>query len=68
MQLLLDTHIWLWADREPYRLTSEVNQAIADPANVRLLSPVSIWETIVLLEKKKIEIRGEGCSFRFSRS
>jgi PIN domain nuclease of toxin-antitoxin system len=57
MQLLLDTHIWLWADHEPHKLSSEVHQAIADPANMRFLSPVSIWETILLLEKKKIEIK-----------
>ncbi len=56
MRLLLDTHIWLWSFREPHKLSSEVHQAISDPSNDRFLSPVSIWEAIMLLEKKKIEI------------
>ena len=57
MKLLLDTHIWLWSFREPDKLTSEVHQAISDPRNERFLSPVSIWEAIILLEKKRIEIK-----------
>ena len=56
MRLLLDTHIWLWSFREPHRLTSDVQRAIGDPRNSRFLSPVSIWEAIILLEKRKIKI------------
>jgi len=56
MHLLLDTHIWLWSVLEPQKLTSEVHRVIADPQNTCFLSPVSIWEVIVLLEKKRIEI------------
>jgi PIN domain nuclease of toxin-antitoxin system len=39
MQLLLDTHIWLWSLREP-QLTSVVQQALADPANQKFLSAI----------------------------
>jgi PIN domain nuclease of toxin-antitoxin system len=56
MRLLLDTHIWLWSFREPHKLNTVVHQAISDPRNDRFLSPVSVWEAIMLLEKKKIEI------------
>lgn len=56
MRLLLDTHIWLWGYREPHKLSSEVHRAITDPGNERFLSPVSIWEVILLLEKRKIKI------------
>jgi PIN domain nuclease of toxin-antitoxin system len=56
MRLLLDTHIWLWVYLEPHKLTSEVHKAIGDPHNDCFLSPVSVWEALVLLEKKKIEI------------
>ncbi|MGB7437950.1 MAG: type II toxin-antitoxin system VapC family toxin [Candidatus Acidiferrum sp.] len=59
MQLLLDTHIWLWAFREPHRLSSEVHRAITEPSNSRFLSPISIWETILLLEKRKIVIHDD---------
>lgn len=56
MNLLLDTHIWLWALREPHKLSSEVHRALTDPSNTRLLSPVSIWEVTILLEKKRIKL------------
>jgi PIN domain nuclease of toxin-antitoxin system len=57
MKLLLDTHIWLWIHREPWKLTSEVNHALADPENDLWLSPVSVWELVVLLEKKRVSLR-----------
>ena len=56
MRVLLDTHIWLWVTLEPHKLTSAVDNVLGDPRNTRFLSPVSIWEAILLLEKKKIEI------------
>jgi PIN domain nuclease of toxin-antitoxin system len=54
MNLLLDTHIWIWNSLEPWKLTSEVNLALADPQNELFLSPVSIWELVMLLEKKRV--------------
>jgi len=59
MRLLLDTHIWLWTHREPWKLSSEVNQCIADPQNELWLSPFSIWELVILLEKKRITLKEE---------
>ena len=57
MRLLLDTHIWLWMLREPHKLTSFVHQAVLDPASQRYLSPISIWEVTVLLEKRRIHMQ-----------
>jgi PIN domain nuclease of toxin-antitoxin system len=54
MNLLLDTHIWIWNHLEPWRVASNVNQALGDPENELWLSPVSIWELVTLLEKKRI--------------
>jgi PIN domain nuclease of toxin-antitoxin system len=54
MRYLLDTHIWLWMLREPHKLSSLVHQALYEPSNERYLSPISIWEVTVLLEKKRI--------------
>jgi len=59
MRLLLDTHIWLWIHREPWKLSSEVNQSIANPQNELWLSPFSIWELIILLERKRITMKME---------
>jgi PIN domain nuclease of toxin-antitoxin system len=59
MRLLLDTHIWLWTHREPWKLCSEVNQCLANPENELWHSPFSIWELIILLEKKRITLKEE---------
>jgi len=68
MNLLLDTHIWLWGYLEPHKLTSEVTRELANPENSRFLSPVSIWETVVLLEKRRFELHQDfGQWFRKSR-
>lgn len=57
MRFLLDTHIWLWSLREPHKLTSQVHQTLADPANVLFLSPVSLWEVMIMVEKKRLEMK-----------
>jgi len=58
LRLLLDTHIWLWSLSDPQRLTPQVRRAITKPANELWLSPVSTWEVVQLLEKKRIAIEG----------
>jgi PIN domain nuclease of toxin-antitoxin system len=59
MKLLLDTHIWIWSDVEAHRLSSEVVRELASPENERYLSPVSVWEAILLLEKKRVRLNGD---------
>jgi PIN domain nuclease of toxin-antitoxin system len=54
MRLLLDTHIWLWALLEPERLSERVTREIQDSANELWLSPISVWELIVLWQKKRV--------------
>ena len=56
MNLLLDTHIWVWNHLEPWKISSEVNRMLAASENELWLSPVSVWELIVLLEKKRLEL------------
>jgi PIN domain nuclease of toxin-antitoxin system len=56
MRLLLDTHIWIWSDLEPWRLTSDVTRVLSDTENELWLSPVSVWELIVHVEKKRITL------------
>jgi PIN domain nuclease of toxin-antitoxin system len=57
MNLLLDTHIWIWNDTAPEKLTSEINRELASPENQLWFSPVSIWEVTVLLEKRRINLK-----------
>jgi PIN domain nuclease of toxin-antitoxin system len=42
--LLLDTHVLLWANEAPERLSAEAAAALEDPANDLLVSPVSVAE------------------------
>jgi hypothetical protein len=74
MNLLLDTHIWLWNDLQPEKISSQIALELASPSNELWLSPVSIWELALLLEKKRITIpmeftySGIGAIFGFTRS
>src|SRR5215470_17171210 len=68
MKLLLDTHIWIWSYSEAHKLSSEVTRAVTDPRNERYLSVVSIWEVVVLLEKKRIRMGADfGEAFKESK-
>lgn len=43
-QLLLDTHVALWAFASPELLRPEVRSAITDPRNAVMVSSISVWE------------------------
>ena len=58
MKLLLDTHIWLWSLLEPERLASGVIESLEDPKNEIWLSPVSVWELLVLQQKGRVLLKG----------
>lgn len=44
MNLLLDTHLLLWAASEPQRLSAKARNLLLDPANHLLFSSASLWE------------------------
>jgi PIN domain nuclease of toxin-antitoxin system len=56
MKLLLDTHIWLWSLGEPHRLSKRVAKELDDRQNELWLSPISIWEALLLFRKKRLQI------------
>jgi hypothetical protein len=57
VNLLLDTHIWLWSHAEPDRLSKRVAGALADDLNQLWLSPISIWEFLLLTERGRVRVR-----------
>lgn len=59
MRLLLDTHVWLWWLGEPRRLGARATEALADGANELWLSPISVWEALLLAAKGRIELGSE---------
>jgi len=56
LKLLLDTHIWLWGLLEPSRLGPRTLSELRDTANEIWLSPISIWEALLLHAKGKIHL------------
>lgn len=57
MKLLLDTHILLWGLLEPERLNRRTANELENPKNEIWLSPISIWEIMILAEKGRIVLR-----------
>lgn len=55
MKLLLDTHIWLWARLEPQKLHRRVSRELERPGNDLWLSPMSMWELIILERSARME-------------
>lgn len=47
MNLLLDTHVLLWAAGQPDRLTATASALLLDPGNQLYFSSVSLWEIAI---------------------
>ncbi len=56
MNLLLDTHIWIWSKLEPKRLGRRALAELSNPNNELWLSPVSVWEALALMQKGRIAV------------
>jgi PIN domain nuclease of toxin-antitoxin system len=56
MKLLLDTHIWIWSVGDPKRLSRRVAKALDDVHNQLWLSPISIWEALLLHRKGRLKV------------
>lgn len=58
--LLLDTHVWLWSLLEPRRLSSSALELLASEEVSLHLSSISAWETLLLAERGRLDICGDG--------
>lgn len=47
MNLLLDTHVLLWAAGEPEKLPPTINALLVDSGNRLFFSPASLWEIAI---------------------
>ena len=56
MRLLLDTHIWIWSLLAPERLGTRVSRALRDPRHELWLSPISVWEAMLLAERGRVTV------------
>ncbi|MEN9520944.1 MAG: hypothetical protein RLZZ381_3532 [Cyanobacteriota bacterium] len=57
MKLLLDTHVWIWYLSGNERLSEKLQTTINDDNNELWLSPISIWEALLLEEKGRIVLK-----------
>lgn len=54
MEILLDTHTFLWWSMQPEKLTPVVMQALQDPGNRIFFSAVSSWEAQIKIGLGKL--------------
>jgi PIN domain nuclease of toxin-antitoxin system len=57
VKLLLDTHIWLWYLLGDERLSSQLQTIVSAETTEIWLSPISIWETLLLVEKGRLSLQ-----------
>ena len=55
MNLLLDTHVFLWAVSRPHALSAAARKALQDPENRVLFSVVSAWEISIKKSLGKLD-------------
>ncbi len=58
MNLLLDSHTFIWLDGDPQKLSPNAVRACADTANTLWLSVVSLWEIQIKIQLGKLTLRG----------
>ena len=63
MKLLLDTHIFLWSFLEPARLTERVAAELENSLNELWLSPIVIWEVLMLAERRRVTLEPDAAAW-----
>lgn len=59
MRLLLDTHVWRWSVATPEKLGRRLRAALNRPKTELWLSPISVWELLILAERGRIRFGSE---------
>ena len=55
-RLLLDTHVWIWAEQEPSRLGHALKRQLLSGKTTILISPISTLEIAQLVSKQRLEL------------
>jgi PIN domain nuclease of toxin-antitoxin system len=58
VNLLLDTHVFLWWDRQDSALNEHARDAIEDPRNSVFISAASVWEIAIKRRLGKLTFHG----------
>jgi PIN domain nuclease of toxin-antitoxin system len=62
MKLLLDTHIWIWSVARPELIVGKARKALENAENPRWLSPISVWEAQILMERGRVTFSRDASS------
>lgn len=57
MKLLLDTHVFIWWDSEPDKLSPQALSLCQNQENVLLLSVASVWEMQIKIQLGKLKLQ-----------
>lgn len=63
MRLLLDTHVWLWGLQDAKELGKTARVELENPRNELWLSPISVWEAILLGERGRVMMKPDPYSW-----
>lgn len=63
MRLLVDTHILLWSLLDPDLLSLRVASELKNPSNEIWVSPMSLWEILVLAERGRVILQPDAPSW-----
>ena len=63
MQILLDTHILIWSVSQPRLLGRRAAEILEDDDTEVWLSPISIWECLVLDHKGEVSLAPDAMSW-----
>ena len=63
MKLVLDTHIWLWYALGDSQLSENLQSLIAADTTELWLSPISVWEVLLLTEKGRISLQSDAATW-----
>jgi PIN domain nuclease of toxin-antitoxin system len=55
---LLDTHVWIWSQEAPERLSAEARHALEDPGHAVYVATISTLELARLVHLGTIELEG----------
>jgi PIN domain nuclease of toxin-antitoxin system len=59
VKLLLDTHVWIWSLTGSRKLGRRFTRKLSSRRNELWLSPVSVWEALLLAEAARVSIPQE---------
>ena len=60
MNLLLDTHVWIWSLLCPEKIAARAKKLIGAKESELWLSPISAWEALMLVERGRLNVKGDG--------